>query len=228
MQATRRTIKKNALLVAAAGFAVYMLCALAMAAMVRQLSEAAEIGFDSVRDISCVWMLIMLGVTGLVSVLCKSDKVTWITAIGMELMGIAAALLLQSAFIVNSMPPEIIEFKLRFLRCSAIYMLIGSAAAIPLSIWLKDKRLGVQAFVIAMTGAAAVLVSYILIMRLRYGVSAITLGLMQPFVVFAFAAVSNSTTTSEEGEKAAEHKKTKYSYLEEYKRQMKQGGNKPE
>ena len=229
MAETKKTV--NPLLIAAIGFIAYVICGFVITVLGGQWSTSATISLASFNRISTVLLVIMLGTIIILSSLGKPTKTIHIVAIGMEALVILAFFLfaLPIARMLN-IDVEIIAYLVQCMRVSVIYMLIGSVAAIPISMWIKDRDLKVQLIVLASACVATIGVSYVLMFGElgfpRLEIAGIALGFVQPFGIFPFIAALSNAPIKMSVKKTTDEKASTYSYLEQYKQKMKNGGNK--
>ena len=229
MAETKKTV--NPLLIAAIGFIAYVICGFAITVLGGLWSESAIISLASFNRISTVLLVIMLGTIIILSSLGKPTKTIRFVAAGMEVLVILVFFLfaIPIARVLN-VNAEIISYTVQCMRVSVIYMLIGSVAAIPIGMWMKDKDLKVQLIVFAAACAVTIGVSYVLMFGLlgfpKLGITWNALGFMQPFGIFPFVAALSNAPIKMSVNKTADEKTSTYSYLEQYKQKMKNGGNK--
>lgn len=229
MAETKKTV--NPLLIAAIGFIAYVICGFVITVLGGQWSTSATISLASFNRISTVLLVIMLGTIIILSSLGKPTKTIRFVAAGMEALVILVFFLFAwpIARMLN-IDVEIIDYLVQCMRVSVIYMLIGSVAAIPIGMWMKDKDLKVQLIVFAAACAVTIGVSYVLMFGLlgfpELGITWNALGFMQPFGIFPFVAALSNAPIKMSVNKTAGEKTSTYSYLEQYKQKMKNGGNK--
>ena len=200
MAETKKTV--NPLLIAAIGFIAYVICGFVITALGNQYGYEAATSLALSNRISTVLLVIMLGTIIILSSLGKPTKTIRFVAAGMEVLVILVfflfAIPIARVLIVNAeFFSYTVRSMVRSMRISVIYMLVGSVAAIPISMWMKDKDLKVQLIVFAAACAVTIGVSCVLMLGLlgfpMLGITGIALGFVQPFGIFPFvAALSNA------------------------------------